>query len=350
MLVKSTYLRYSLAVLLSNEKKNFESIGRSILRTGRSVARMMQSYKRTRAILKELCQLIFGGKKMLYLILDETLIKKIYADVARGSGVFYDPGTGREVNGYRIVTALLSDGTIHIPLDADYIFPAYITERCTTKPLSKTELAKKFYLYAKKLFSETEIVLIADGHYSTYELLQWCTVNKIKVEMRIHKNRKVLYNRCYISITDLLKLPKMRPSQRRPTRTIRIKWKELVLWVTIVRRENKHGEESFVFQVATYKADPRVHRANYKRRWKIEKKYRTTKQSLGLGDCQSKNFLKQRAHMMSVLLAYAIAQLIKKKYRLKNSEEAIRWIRGKCVGLMFSESVDLVGSLMLSKT
>lgn len=346
MPVKSTYLGYSLAVLLSNGKKNFENIGRSTGRTGRSIARMMQSYKRIRAILKDICQSVFMNIKKLYLILDETLIKKIYADVARGSGVFYDPGTGREVNGYRVVTALLSNGSIHIPLDADFVFPAYITERCKTKPLSKTELAQRFYLYAQELFPKTEIVLVADGHYSTNEMLEWCTANKIKAEMRMHKNRKVMYQRNYITLTELLDLPKMRPTKRRPTRTVRIRWKGLVLWVTIVRRENKHGEESFVFQVATYKAEPRVHRANYKRRWKIEKKYRTTKQSLGLGDCQSKKFSKQRGHVMSVLLAYAIAQLVKKKYRLKNSEEAIRLIRSEYAGLEFSECIEQIGSLV----
>lgn len=350
MLVKSTYLRYSLAVLLSNGKKNFENIGRSTGRTGRSIARMMQSYKRIRNILKNICQSVFMNIKKLYLILDETLIKKIYADVARGSGVFYDPGTGREVNGYRVVTALLSDGTTHIPLDADFVFPAYITKRSKTRLLSKTELAAKFYLYARELFPKAEIILIADGHYSTYEALLWCVENNIKAEMRMHRNRKVMYRRRYMTLTELLELPKIQPTQRRPTRTIRIKWKGLVLWITIVRRENKHGEESFVFQVATYKAEPRVHRANYKRRWKIEKKYRTTKQSLGLGDCQSKKFQKQRAHVMSVLLAYAIAQLVKKKYRLKNSEEAIRLIRSEYVGFEFFECIEQIGSLVAALT
>lgn len=350
MLIKSTTLSYPLAIILSNGKKNFENIGRSIGRAGRSIARMMQSYKRIRSILKDICQSLFSGIKKLFIIFDETLIKKIYADVARGSGVFYDPGAGREVHGYRIVTALLSDGSTHIPLDADFIFAAYITKRSKTKALSKTELAKKFYLYATKLFPETEFFLIADGHYSTYEMLQWSIERKIKVEMRMHKNRKVMYKRGYIALTELLELPKIRPTKRRPTRTIRIRWKGLVLWITIVRRENKHGEESFVFQVATYKAEPRVHRANYKRRWKIEEKYRTTKQSLGLGDCQSKKFAKQRGHVMSVLLAYAIAQLVKRKYRLKNSEEAIRRLREECAWLEFLECVELVGSLMSSLT
>jgi hypothetical protein len=92
----------------------------------------------------------------------------------------------------------------------------------------------------------------------------------------------------------------------------------------IVRAIDKHGEESIVFQCATYKASPQEHVESYKARWNVEKFIGTAKQKLGLQDCYSRSLQVQRNHVVAVFLAYALAQLQMKVYKLETPETAIR--------------------------
>lgn len=130
-------------------------------------------------------------------------------------------------------------------------------------------------------------------------------------------------------------------------RTVTAVWHGLELEITIVRRTDKHGEESIVFQVATYKATPSQHVANYKKRWGIEKLNRTTKQSLGLQDCYSIDMGKQHRHVAAVFLAYALAQVEMKLGRFKTPEDAIRNLKMKNFEFLINKFTDLIRSLEL---
>jgi hypothetical protein len=346
MLIESTTLSYSIATILSNGKKNFKNMGRSVGWTDKAISNSLPSTDQTRKALQTISESVFASKNKLYLSVDETLIKKKYAAPAQGSGLFFDSGSRAEYNGYKLITGLLSDGQTYIPTDCNYLFANYILKSCKERFPNKTDFVKHFYMDTARRFHKQTIVLVADGHYATVEILSWCLQNNIPAEMRMHSNRVVKYQGKEIKLSELLELPGMKPSKRRMARTIKVEWHGLSLWITIERRIDKHGEESFVFLVSTYKAEPRVHVKTYKRRWPSEKKYRTSKQSLGLGDCQSRKLATQHKHSMSVLLAYAITQLERLRHRFKNAEEAIRSIREKCETLVFSEAIDLIGSLM----
>ena len=110
-------------------------------------------------------------------------------------------------------------------------------------------------------------------------------------------------------------------------RTIEVVWQGLSLYITAVKRIDKHGVKTIVYQAATYKTTPNNHGKNYNRRWGIEKLFRTTKQSLGLQECFSRKIGTQYNHICAVLLAYSIAQLEMKKKHLKNPEEAIKRLK-----------------------
>jgi len=137
----------------------------------------------------------------------------------------------------------------------------------------------------------------------------------------MHSNRVVEYKG---TKKQLREIKKLQPKGRQMSRTITVIWKGLSLYITAVKRIDKHGVKTIVFQAATYKATPNNHAKNYKRRWGIEKLFRTTKQSLGLQECFSTKIGTQYNHICAVLLAYAITQLEMKKNHLKNAEEAIR--------------------------
>ena len=140
----------------------------------------------------------------------------------------------------------------------------------------------------------------------------------------MHANRLVEYNGTKIK---LHKIKCLIPKGRKMARTISVMWQVLSLYITYVRRIDKHNDETFVYQASTYKASPIKHARVYKRRWSIEKLFRTTKQRQGLQECFSRKIQKQFDHPCAVLLAYSIAQLEMKKCHYKNPEASIRALK-----------------------
>jgi hypothetical protein len=155
--------------------------------------------------------------------------------------------------------------------------------------------------------------------------------------MRMHSNRVVVYQGEKISLKKLLQKKGMRPKGRKMARTITATWYDMELEITIVRRIDKRGDESIVFQCATYKASPTEHVKAYDAQWYIEKCIRTTKQKLGLQNYFSKSLQTQHSHVAAVLLAYSLAQLNMKIYKLKNTEQAISQLKEKNIGDIMSQ-------------
>ncbi len=329
MLNKSTILTYPFLAILSTGKKCFENMGRAIQSSGRFVASILQPAKTSFDMAHQICQSIFSDKKKLFLVVDDTLIKKIFATNMRGMGMFYDTKLGRSINAFRLVTALISDGKISVPIGCAYLFSKEIVDLCSEKFPSKDAIAKAFVRCAIKLFPGVKILFIADGLYASVDLLRWCHINGIAAEMRMHSNRVVTFKGMPKKLRELANTPGIKLAGRQTARTISVVWHDIPLEVSIVKRIDKHGKESIVFQAATYKAAPREHVKNYKIRWSTEMMNRTTKQSLGLGDCFSKSLDVQHNHIAAVLLAYAIAQWDMKKQKFKTPESALRACKEK---------------------
>jgi hypothetical protein len=328
MLNKSTILTYPFLILLSIGKKSFENLGRFMQISGRMVAKLLQPSSVSFDMAHKVCQSIFPNKSKLFLIIDDTLIKKIFANNMRGTGMFYDTKLGRSINAFRLVTAMLSDGRYAIPIGCAYLFAKEILDLCSERFPSKDDIAKSLTRTARQIFPDVKIIVVADGLYSSVNLVKWFIENEIPAELRMHSNRVVIHKGIKKKLRELANQPGIRLTGRQAARTISVEWHGLPLEITIVKRIDKHGEESIVYQAATYKAEPREHVKTYKARWNTEKAYRTSKQSLGLGECYSKDLVVQRNHVAAILLAYALSQLEMKKRKLKTPEEAIRAVKG----------------------
>jgi hypothetical protein len=147
---------------------------------------------------------------------------------------------------------------------------------------------------------------------------------KLRFEMKIHSNRIVtLQSGEEVAIREAFK----GKLKGRRWRTIQIVWKGLTLFLTACKRYNKHGECKVIYQIGNYRATASIHFHAYGRRWHIEKFFRTSKQSLGLKDCQSRNLIRQAHHIDNVFIAYTILQLQRRKYGLKTPEDASRLIK-----------------------
>ena len=329
MLNTSTTLRYAILNLLSSGKKSFENLGRVIQKSGDTIRRWLRPSKESLKYAQYLCQSSFRDKKKLFCIIDDTLIKKIYSQLMQGTGMFYDGKAGKRIMAYRLILCLISDGKLAMPIEFAYLYSKELLDLIPERFKSKEEVVKFFINLAIELFGKEKIIVVADGLYATVNILKWCKDNKISAEMRMHSNRVVIFKNRQISLKKLIGQKRIRPKGRQMARTVAVFWHDMDLQITIVRRIDKHGDETIVFQVATYKALPREHVSNYKKRWAIEMMIRTTKQHLGLQDCFSKSLETQRDHVASVMISYALAQLEMKKYRLSTPEQAIRRFKMK---------------------
>lgn len=331
MLYSSTVITYPLLLLLSTiGKKSFENMGRLIQRSGDTVHRLLHPAEASFQCSRSIAQSIFAKNKTLYVGIDDTLIKKIYSKMMQGTGMFYDTKVGRQIMAFRLVIAVVTDGRFSIPIDSAYLYAKELLDLIKDKQFqSKDDIAKASVETAIKLFPNTKLIVVVDGLYSTVEFVRWCKRKNIRLEARMHSNRVVKYRGESVKIRDFVNMQGIAPKGRQMARTISVIWHEIDLELTIVRRVDKHGQESIVFQMATYKALPREHVANYKKRWSVEMINRTTKQELGLQECYSRKLETQRNHVAAALLAYAFAQVEMKVCRLRKPEDAIRRCKTK---------------------
>jgi len=335
MLYPSTAITYPLLILLSTiGKKSFENLGQLIQRSGDTVYRLLHPAEFSFLQAGYIAQSIFAEKKNLFVGIDDTLIKKIHSQIMQGAGLFFDTKIGRRIMAFRLVIGMITDGKFTIPIACAYLYSKELLDLSGQKFPTKDEIAKSFVTAAIKLFPDAKITVVVDGLYSTVEFLGWCKRQNIRLEARMHSNRVVKYKGERVKVRDLLQIRGLQPKGRQMARTISVIWHELDLELTIVRRVDKHNKESIVFQIATYKALPSEHVANYKKRWPIEMLNRTTKQELGLQECFSRSLETQRKHVASVLLAYTLAQLEMKIRKLKTPEQAIRQCKKKTVSFL----------------
>jgi hypothetical protein len=336
MLCSSTILKYPVLTIVSMGKRSFENMGNLIKRSGDTVKRLLspadQSFEVSRAICKE----IFAKRKTVYVGIDDTLIRKIYSRFMQGAGFFFDTKIGRCIMAYRLAIGIITDGKFTIPINCAYMFAKEILDSIEEKFPTKDEIAQSFVLTAINLFPDKTLIAVVDGLYTTIAFVRWCKGKKMRLEARMHSNRVVTYKGKRIKVKDLLNIKGLRPKGRQMARTIPVVWHDIDLELTIVRRFDKKGRESIVFQIATYKALPRDHKANYDRRWNVEMLNRTTKQEIGLQECFSRSLEIQHRHVASVLLAYSLAQLERKNSKLEKVEHALKRCKTKKVDFLIN--------------
>jgi hypothetical protein len=321
MFLQNTVIGYSLLLLKSNEKRSFEGLGRIVEKSGDTIYRRLPTEEESAEQMAKNAQEMFRNKKTLTATLDDTLIKKNFAEHIEGTWPLCDAKNKRLINGYRLMAISVTDGKILMPIKCNIALP---------RELNLLPEQKKFFIIQQlileviRIFKDKEIVIAADGAFATKALLGWCSQMNIKIEVRMHSNRVVEHNgkKAVIRNMLLLKLNGLRLAH-----TIKVFWNGLWLFLTACRRIDKHGDETIVYQAANFEAQPRKHVQFYKNRWNTESLFRTTKQKLGLQECFSRKFDIQLRHMSAVLLAYSIAQLEAKKAHLEKPEDVIKLFR-----------------------
>lgn len=304
-------------------KKSFENMGRVIKKSGESVSRMLRPAEESLEASRQLAKECFANKKRLIVPIDFTDVRKIYSKCIEGTTWIYDTKNYKSSIAYKLLIAAVTDGKYIFPIAACFSFG----KEFYNNPAKATQITVQHFMkIAQNLFPGVNIIGALDGAFATYELLKWAIDNSVSLEVRMHANRVVEYKGKKVNLKEIKELI---PKGRQMARTIQVIWKELTIYITAVKRIDKRGNESIIYQAATYKAKPSEHALAYKHRWPIEKVNRTTKQSLGLQECFSTKISTQFNHICAVLLAYSITQVEMKKNGYANAEEAIRAIEKK---------------------
>ncbi len=315
-------LSYVIGLISSTYRKNCESLGRFAGVGGDKLLRILNEYPITALELAYLANQFFKNED-LYLIIDDTLIEKRHSKFIAGTSDNYDSSGNLVYRSLCAVTAMVSNGRWALPID----HRLWINKEVTGDDayISKVDLAKNLIIFVTRTIKIKYVVL--DGLYATKGLINWLNENGIKFEMRFHSNRVITIGGKRVPMQTFLE-NKMRGKKR--GRTVRGSWCDIPdLFFTAVKRENKNGDMQIVYQVSNYKADPRVHIRIYGYRWNIEKFFRTSKQYLGLKDCQSRKRQTQSNHIMNVFLAYALLIFECREKKLKNPEAALKQRKGE---------------------
>jgi hypothetical protein len=232
MFLKNTMIAYPI-LLITSIKKSLEALGKTIGKTGKTICRWLKPADDYYEILLKLSIKEFSTKKEVFLIFDDTLIRKIYSRLMEGTGYFYDTQLLRRIMGYKLIAAMITDGSKSLPLAASLLFSK---ELIPNQKETKYEWIYKIILKVQSLFPASRVIVVADGAFASKAFLQWCTNNNIAVEVRMRNNCSVWYENQKIRIRDIKKLI---PKGRQMARTIHVTWHDIPLFITAQRRIDK---------------------------------------------------------------------------------------------------------------
>ena len=308
---------YPIALLLSTGKRTCESMGQQAELSGDTMLRMLDE----NVAIEEKCGVVnqfFKGKRLDALV-DDVLIQKMYAKFIEGLSFQHNSSNHTSFRSLCTVVIMVGDGIYYIPVTHKF----WVSKEIMVSDYkTKHEIAKELL---KSIIKHCNIrIVIADALYATVEFMRELNELNLRFEMKMHSNRIITLPS---GETAAIREAFQGKLKGRRWRTIQITWKGLSLFITAYKRDNKHGECKIIYQVSNYKATASAHVHAYKRRWHIEKFFRTSKQSLGLKDCQSRNLVRQTNHINNVFIAYTILQIERRKYKLETPEAALRLIK-----------------------
>ena len=314
--------RYAKGILLTMGKKSCEGMGSFLCLSHDKIYRSMMFISSHISFVQNISlQIIkenaeeFSG----WLVIDDTAITKVYSKLMQGVVWMYNLLSGKEQKQFNVLVLAWTNGSITIPIDFLFWYPKHSCDQYKTKSELAIELLKKWW------FKVPSKGLLGDGHFSTLKLLLFCKQMRIPLVAKFSSNRKItLVGGVSAQVKHCSEL-KLQRNQR--SKTVKVVWHEMVLFCTVHKRKNKNNEYNLVYYISTVRKAPKEYIKLYALRWKIEKMFRTMKQSFGLKDCFARKKVSHIGHIFGVFHAYTFAQHIKSEKNLPHVESALRHLR-----------------------
>lgn len=320
---KNSFVNYIVGLIATSGKKTCTNIAESCSVSHDKIYRTLQSATNSR---EPISDILIGIVKKLFpkekgwLVLDDSLIAKPFAKFIEGVCLGYSSLLGLPQYGISVVVVVWTNGFVTIPID----FKIWIKREIVKEDyVTKRELAQQMIEAIVKKLKIKGVLM--DGLYCSLDMILFLDKRNIRFEMRIASNRKVIAKG---GIEAQLKHNKgVLPRRNERSRTTRVIWKGVKLWITAEKRKVANGEYETVFIASNYKAEAKEHIFIYSIRWVIERFFRTAKQTLGLQDCAARDVEKQKAHIYGVLISYAYLQYEKFTNGFETVEDAAKQLR-----------------------
>jgi hypothetical protein len=326
--IRRAICRYLGGILLFSGKKNCSAIARNACLSHDVIQEFLNNPVDASLLLQDFLK---GARTNLpvgfgtwYINIDETLIEKMYSKKMEAVASNWSSIHNDTINGHAIVVAVITNGKITIPITFKTWYSAKsFPERHQTR----IQLAQELMIEIKAQYPN--LMFLLDGAFSSENMLRFCERYFIKFCMRFNSNKKVVIGgkEAQIRNHELL-----REVGGRSRRTVHGFYKGIGVYFVAFKRKEKSGKIKFVYLVTNVKETPQKTIHTYKKRWNIEKFFRTAKQHLGLRDCQALSAAKQEVHIFAVFASYAWLQIKKFNRKAKNPEQILHKIRNRKAG------------------
>ena len=321
--IKFGFLKYSLGLILTKGKKSCPKMAICLGICHDIIYRFLLKASSFLPLLPSIMISIVKGhataKNPGYLIIDETFFSKQFSGLLEGIFNMFHAAMKRQERGAMIVVLAWSNGIVTIPIAFKWMFHKDLAGK---NHKTKSELAMELLLeYKDKVPFD---YLLVDGHYSTIYLMRFLIDQSIRFVAKFPVNRVVetkdgeknqLRNHSHLKLS--------RNSRNKCTKAI---FNGIELYISAHKRKKRNGGFAFTYIVSNICLQAKEYLQRYEKRWKIEKMFRTMKQSLGLQHCQARSLLRQKAHIYAIFFSYSFLQNEKSNRGLKNSEMAIRYL------------------------
>lgn len=343
--ILSSFKIYILSLLLTITKKNCASMSRSTGFSYSSISNSLDCFiSNKKAIQKYLISLIhlYSTKENPgVLISDSSQLMKPYARKIEGLGYDYNGCMKAVFRGITNTTLAWSNGKITIPIEFDF----WISKKSIKKPnryRKKTEIAKDQIFKWKNKIPFKYVLL--DGEYGNEEFIRFLKKNDILYSIRMACNRNVCINGIKAQLRNHITLKLVRNQKYKMAFGY---YKGIPANFIAHKRKGKKGSKQIIFIVSNIEGlCAKEHILVHKKRWPIEKMFRTLKQSLGITECQSTSAKKQEAHIYATFLAFVELEKMKIDKKKKSPEKVVHEIRFQNSFKKMSSFNELEGLIM----
>jgi hypothetical protein len=255
-----------------------------------------------------------------FLLIDETIIPKVFSRVIEGAYKIYNTVTCRKETALCIAVIAWSNGTITIPIRF-----AFVHSKKGAPQLYKTKSKVAIELIEAVRSIVPFAYILADGAYSTREMLEYLSAQDLPAIIKARSNYVVTDQ--YGRRLALKNLPLLKLLRNKRSKRIRATWYGMKLYFSVHKRKNKHGEYSITYLVSTVPLKAKEYIELYENRWEIEKMFRTMKQKLGLTQCSARKFDHQQSHFTYVFFSYSFLQHYTQEKKLENADDSVKALR-----------------------
>lgn len=251
------------------------------------------------------------------LIIDDTVEEKPYMAENEMICWHFDHVSNRSVKGINQLTALYHNEDVSLPVGFDIVKKdQLVLEAKTKKEKRKSSISKQeqfrslisqsisnglifAYILADKWFSSVE-------NYNFIHELNQFFIFPLKINRKVALSRENQLKGEYQSIGSL---------ELEENQVLQVWLEEMEFPVTLTKQVFKNGLTEAVLYLCTndLKADAKIIKTFYQKRWKVEEFYKSIKSNLGYANSPTHTIITQTNHLFLSMIAFVKMEKIRKE-------------------------------------